>query len=102
MSLFATDETAVTQDRTALPSMITVHDPHCPKPQPNRGPRQSRSLRRTYSNGAEGSTSTFTAWPLTFRFTMLIGFSPGGIGGRRPNSEIWGQTPPATGVYLIY
>src|SRR3990172_12216657 len=31
-------ETDVTQERTAAPSMITVHAPHCPRPQPNRGP----------------------------------------------------------------
>ena len=35
------------QERTALPSMTTVHAPHWPSPQPNRGPCSSRSLRKT-------------------------------------------------------
>src|SRR6516164_1576753 len=39
-------ETCVMHERVATPLMITVHAPHCPSPQPNRGPRRLRSLRR--------------------------------------------------------
>src|SRR6185295_22537 len=65
-------DVGVTHDRVATPSMITVHAPHCPRPQPNRGPCRSRSLRRIYSSGVEGSMSTVRVVPLTFRVTLLI------------------------------
>ena len=37
----------VTQERIALPSMMTVQAPHWASPQPNFGPFNCRSLRRT-------------------------------------------------------
>src|SRR5438132_4430457 len=59
-------------DRVATPLMITVHAPHWPSPQPNRGPCSPRSLRRTYKRGVEGSISNVCAPPLTFRVTLLM------------------------------
>ena len=45
ISLF-TEDTGVMHDRIAAPLTITVHAPHWPSPQPNRGPCKPRSLRR--------------------------------------------------------
>ena len=53
------------QDRTDLSSMMTVHAPHCDRPQPNLGPFSSRSSRKTYSNGVLGSVSTTCDLPFT-------------------------------------
>src|SRR6266850_1887727 len=39
-------DVGVTHDRVATPLIITVHAPHWPSPQPNRGPCKLRSLRR--------------------------------------------------------
>src|SRR5450759_1867683 len=58
-------ETGLMHDRTASPLIRTMHAPHCPRPQPKRGPDRSRSFRRTYSRGVEGSTSTVCALPFT-------------------------------------
>jgi len=44
---FATTLRGVTQERTASPSKCTVQAPHCPRPQPKRGPRRPSSLRST-------------------------------------------------------
>src|SRR5437763_15706476 len=74
-SLF-TLETGVMHDRVATPLMITVQVPHWPSPQPNRGPRKSRSLRTMYSRGVVGSTSRGCDLPLIFRVTLLISGSP--------------------------
>ncbi|MDB5809745.1 MAG: hypothetical protein JWN94_1867 [Betaproteobacteria bacterium] len=45
--LLPTVDNKVVQERTALPSMTTVHAPHCAKPQPYLAPFNSRSLRNT-------------------------------------------------------
>ena len=50
--------TGITQDRTTLPRIITVQDPHCAIPQPNRGPRRPRSSVRTNKSGVSGSALT--------------------------------------------
>src|SRR5579862_8810364 len=71
-----TEETGVMHDRVAPPFMITVHTPHWPSPQPNRGPCKPRSLRRMYSSGVDGSTSTVCMLPFTFNVTLLILHSP--------------------------
>ena len=57
--------TATLQERTAFPSMITVHAPHWASPQPNRGPCRSRSSRKTYRSGVCGSASTTRVWLFT-------------------------------------
>src|SRR5262245_47462076 len=59
-------DTGVTHDRTARPPTITVHAPHCPRPQPNFGPFSARSSLSTYNSGVAGSTSTVCGRPLTF------------------------------------
>src|SRR5437879_1795942 len=58
MLRFCAAVTGMMQERTAFPSMITVHAPHWPSPQPNLGPCSSRSSRRTYKSGVVGSVST--------------------------------------------
>src|SRR5580693_7861798 len=68
-------ETGVIHDRVATPPTITVHSPHWPSPQPNRGPCKPRSLRRIYSSGVEGSTSTVCMLPFTFNVRLLIYYS---------------------------
>src|SRR5439155_12410801 len=64
--------TGVTQERTARPRAMTVHAPHCPRPQPNFGPRSPRSSLSTYRRGVAGSTSTVSDRPLTWRAMELI------------------------------
>src|SRR5713226_6109667 len=53
------------QDRTDFPSMITVHAPHWPRPQPNLGPCSPKSLRKTYKSGVLESAFTTRALPFT-------------------------------------
>src|SRR4051812_43718441 len=60
------------QERVATPLIITVHAPHCPNPQPNRGPLRSRSLRRTYRSGVAGSRSSVWLPPFTFNVILLM------------------------------
>src|ERR1700724_3354562 len=67
-----TVEVGVIQERVATPFMMTVHAPHWPSPQPNRGPCKPRSLRRMYSSGVDGATSTVCALPFTFSAMLLI------------------------------
>src|SRR5262245_27291771 len=55
--------------------MITVHAPHCPRPQPNFGPWRSRSFRSTYSNGVDGSTLTVCVPPFTLSVIEAIRIS---------------------------
>src|SRR5204863_4695875 len=71
-----TFETGVMHDRVAAPLMITVHAPHCPRPQPNRGPCKPRSLRRMYSSGVEASISKVCGLPFTFNVMLLMNHSP--------------------------
>ncbi|MCY1183631.1 hypothetical protein D9M73_242700 [compost metagenome] len=67
----------MTQERAATPSMITVHAPHSPRPQPYLGPFRHRSLRRISSSGVSGMALTSTGWPLTCRemVVCIIGSS---------------------------
>src|SRR5260370_25020789 len=58
--------TAMLHDRTALPSTITVQQPHCERPQPNFGPFSPSSPRNTYNSGVLGSVSTTRGLPFTF------------------------------------
>src|SRR5579872_7185938 len=65
MLRFCAAVTGTLQERTALPSRITVHAPHWPSPQPNLGPCSSRSSRKTYKSGVVGSVSTTRDWLFT-------------------------------------
>src|SRR5689334_20544705 len=65
MLRFCAELTGTLHERTAFPSMITVHAPHWPSPQPNRGPCSSRSSRKTYKSGVVGSASTTRVWLFT-------------------------------------
>src|SRR6267154_5089279 len=64
--LLAATDTGTEQERADLPSSSTVHAPHWASPQPNFGPFNSRSLRRTYRSGVSGATEeTFRVAPFT-------------------------------------
>src|SRR6266481_1595977 len=77
-----TAEVGVMQDRVATPFMSTVHAPHWPSPQPNRGPCRARSLRRVYRSGVDGSISKVCIPPFTFSVILLILHSPYELDGR--------------------
>src|SRR5437588_2552432 len=64
MRLPATRAIGVTQDRTASPSTITVHAPHCAIPQPNLVPVSPNVSRSTHNKGVRGSSDVFSDLPL--------------------------------------
>src|SRR5579863_298288 len=66
MFLFSAADAGSMQERIVLPSTSTVHAPHCPRPQPNRGPCRDRLSRKTYRSGVFGSASTVLDLPFTF------------------------------------
>src|SRR6516164_4210669 len=60
------EDSGVTHERTALPSMCTVQAPHCASPQPKRGPCSARLSRSAYRSGISGSSMLiWTGLPLT-------------------------------------
>src|SRR6185437_2468462 len=60
-----TADTGVTQERVSASFTSTEHEPHCERPQPNRGPCRCKSPESTYSRGAFGSAATLCLRPLT-------------------------------------
>src|SRR5437899_6651714 len=54
IDLPASDPTGVTHERVSTPSTRTEQEPHCARPQPNRGPCKSNSFERTYNRGVSG------------------------------------------------
>jgi hypothetical protein len=52
--------TGSTQERSALPSTITVHAPHSAMPQPNLVPVMPKRSRSTHRRGSYGSAATVT------------------------------------------
>src|SRR5262245_56380517 len=64
--------TGVTQERTAAPSMWTVHAPHCAMPQPYLVPVSPTCSRITQSSGVSGVTLTSTDFPLIVKRTMAF------------------------------
>src|SRR5713101_4527001 len=81
--------TAILHDRTALPSTITVQQPHCERPQPNFGPFRPSSPRNTYSSGVLGSVSTIRDLPFTFSEIRAITiFLPRGGAGLRQRKNV--------------
>ena len=62
-SLFSTSLSGVWQERTALPSTITVQAPHRPLPQPYFVPVSSRSVRSTHSSVRSPSVSSVVGLP---------------------------------------
>src|SRR5436853_348252 len=65
--------TGVEHDRAALPSIRTVHAPHCPSPQPNFTACNPSELRSTYKSGCAGShESTLAARPLTRKLYLAM------------------------------
>src|SRR5688572_17948671 len=92
-SLPAARETGATQERTASPSMCTVHAPHCAMPQPYLVPVSPRLSRSTHNNGVVDSTSTFTRRlftekEITRRALLGRGWLAGGRVGSRAGEEI--------------
>src|SRR6267142_1141439 len=66
----AARETEATHDRTACPSIWTVHAPHCAIPHPYFVPVSPRLSRTTHNRGVEGSTSRSTGLPLILKEIM--------------------------------
>src|SRR5712675_32572 len=83
--LFSAALVGMVQDRTDLPSMMTVHAPHCPRPHPNRGPCNPRLSRNTYKSGVVESASTIRAFPFTLSEICAMGF----LSQRTPRSKKW-------------
>ncbi len=66
----STRERGETQERMAWPSRWTVHAPQRAMPQPNFVPVIPRESRRTHRSGVEGSSSTCTGLPFTWKLVM--------------------------------
>src|SRR5690606_11672165 len=64
MRLPSTAQTGVSQACTGRPSMRTLHAPHDPAPQPNRGPFNPQACRNTDRRGDAASASTDRTTPL--------------------------------------
>src|SRR5689334_21224454 len=76
MFLSAALPTGATHERAGLPSMITVHAPQRPSPQPYFVPVRSSWSRRTLSSGTSGSTFTGTRRPfMANTVTLGIGYA---------------------------
>src|SRR5579862_3619991 len=69
-SLPAAAATVVTQERISLPSSSTEQAPHCARPQPNCGPDNSRSFRKTYRSGVSVGALISRRTPLTTIIAM--------------------------------
>src|SRR5678815_2547519 len=68
--------TGMTHERTGLPSICTVHAPHCAMPQPYLVPVKPSTSRNTHNSGVPPSTSTSCDAPLTVMVkTMVSSFS---------------------------
>ena len=65
-------------ERTARPSMSTVHAPHAAMPQPNLVPVRPSVSRIAHSSGVSGSTSTTRSLPLTVMVIAIVGISRSG------------------------
>src|SRR6266850_3452946 len=64
----STAETLVWHDRISTPFTRTEQEPHCPRPQPKRGPCRFSSLERTYNKGVSGAAVTVR----TCSFTLIL------------------------------
>src|SRR5262249_24407175 len=65
-----TSSTVTRQDRSARPSMCTVHEPHNPLPHPYFVPVSRRSSRITHKSGWSGGASAKLLWPLIVKLGM--------------------------------
>src|SRR5258708_27683947 len=65
-------DTGATHERIAFPSKCTVQAPQSAIPQPNFVPVSPSESRRTHSSGVDGSTSTWTGFPFTKKFVIVI------------------------------
>src|ERR1700752_350648 len=96
MLLFCAVEAGSMHERTVLPSTSTVQAPHCPSPQPKRGPWRPKLPRRTYSSGVSGSALTTLVFPFTFSeicamlriLSRRVGQKEWGPGSRSTNSLV--------------
>src|SRR5436190_3046237 len=67
--------TGITQERTALPSTCTVHEPHCATPQPYLVPVSPICSRIAHKSGVLGSTFTSLVLPLMVSRAMDVSSS---------------------------
>src|SRR6185312_17546374 len=76
----ATDHTGFAQDFSGCPSMSTMQQPHCSRPQPKRVPISPSVLRRTSSSGVSSIDGvTLTRLPFTSNSKACV------IEGPRPD-----------------
>src|SRR5260370_2020726 len=64
------------QERTARPSMCTVHAPHMPMPQPNFVPLSPISSRMTHRSGVSSAILTETDRSLSLRVVWVTRLQP--------------------------
>ena len=62
----------VTQERTSLPSRITLQQPHWPSPQPTLVPVSPNCWRITLARDSSESATTVFLIPLITRFFLII------------------------------
>src|SRR5258705_3782691 len=65
-------DTGATHERIAFPSKCTVQAPQSAIPQPNFVPVSPSESRSTHNSGVDGSTSTWTGFPFTKKFVIVI------------------------------
>src|SRR3569623_967480 len=66
------------QDFLGLPSISTMHAPHCPVPQPYLVPVRFDASRSAHSSGVAGSMRYSTGWLLTVNLVTAWGLSGNG------------------------
>ena len=62
----------VEQERVTIPSMCTLHAPHCPMPHPNFVPVSPKLSRNTQSSGVSSAMLAECLVPLTVSLTSAI------------------------------
>src|SRR5690349_2242240 len=76
MDLPATVPASREQEHSGLPSISTMHAPHCSVPQPNLVPRRPRWSRSTVSSGTVPSHETETERPLMTKSSLPLTPAP--------------------------
>ena len=79
----ATRATGVTHDRVSTLSTSTEQDPHCARPQPNRGPCRCSSFESTYNNGVSGVAAIVHSRSFTLRVATCSASGSGGAFGNQ-------------------
>src|SRR3546814_4364493 len=70
----STSPTGTEQERSASPSICTVHAPHRALPQPHLVPVRPASSRITHRSGLAGSTSVRTDSPFSLKHAIYLSY----------------------------